>query len=73
MAHDYFHVIAGGAAGVVEWFKGSALRPLLDALDEAERKTFVARYQGALAEAYRTMPDGTVLLPFPRMFIVATR
>jgi len=69
----YFHVIAGGAAGVVEWFKGSALRPMLDALDQAERKTFVSRYQAAVAQAYRTMADGTVLLPFPRMFIVATR
>ena len=69
----YFHVIAGGAAGVVEWFKGSALRPLLDALDKAERAAFLARYQAAVAEAYRAMPDGTVLLPFPRMFIVATR
>jgi len=69
----YFHVIAGGAAGVVEWFKGSALRPLLDALDEAEREAYLGRYQAAVAEAYRTMPDGTVLLPFPRLFIVATR
>jgi trans-aconitate 2-methyltransferase len=69
----YFHVIAGGAAGVVEWFKGSALRPLLDALDEAERKSFLSRYQAEIGNAYRTMPDGTVLLPFPRMFIVATR
>jgi trans-aconitate 2-methyltransferase len=69
----YFHVIAGGAAGVVEWFKGSALRPLLDALDEAERMAFIARYQAEVGTAYRTMPDGTVLLPFPRMFIVATR
>lgn len=69
----YFHVITGGAAGVVEWFKGSALRPLLDALDEAERKAFLARYLANVGKAYRTMPDGTVLLPFPRMFIVATR
>jgi len=69
----YFHVIAGGAAGVVEWFKGSALRPLLDALDEAERTGFLSHYEAAVADAYRTMPDGTVLLPFPRMFIVATR
>jgi trans-aconitate 2-methyltransferase len=69
----YFHVIGGGAAGVVEWFKGSALRPLLDALDEAEREAFLARYQAAVAEAYRTMPDGTVLLPFPRLFMIATR
>jgi trans-aconitate 2-methyltransferase len=69
----YHHELAGGAAGVVEWFKGSALRPLLDALDDAERKAFLARYQAEVAKAYRTMPDGTVLLPFPRMFIVATR
>lgn len=69
----YFHVIAGGAAGVVEWFKGSALRPLLDALDEAERTAFIARYQAEVGKAYRTVPDGTVLLPFPRMFIAATR
>jgi trans-aconitate 2-methyltransferase len=69
----YFHVIAGGTAGVIEWFKGSALRPLLDALDEAEQSAFIARYQAALAEAYRTMPDGTVLLPFPRLFMIATR
>jgi trans-aconitate 2-methyltransferase len=69
----YFHVIPGGAAGVVEWFKGSALRPLLDALDETERKAFLARYQAAVAAAYRTTPDGTVLLPFPRLFIVARR
>jgi trans-aconitate 2-methyltransferase len=69
----YFHVIAGGTTGVVEWFKGSALRPLLDALDEAERQAFLARYQTEVGKAYRTMPDGAVLLPFPRMFIVATR
>lgn len=69
----YFHVIAGGAAGVVEWFKGSALRPLLDALDEAERGSFLSLYQAEVAKAYRTMPDSTVLLPFPRLFIVATR
>jgi trans-aconitate 2-methyltransferase len=69
----YYHVIAGGPAGVVEWFKGSALRPFLTALDEAEQASFLERYRTAVGGAYRTMPDGTVLLPFPRMFIVATR
>ena len=69
----YHHVLAGGAAGVVEWFKGSALRPFLTALDDAEQKAFLDRYQTDVAQAYSTMPDGTVLLPFPRMFIVATR
>ena len=69
----YHHVIAGGSAGVVEWFKGSALRPYLTHLDEAEQTAFVAHYQADIAQAYPTQPDGTVLLPFPRMFFVATR
>jgi trans-aconitate 2-methyltransferase len=69
----YHHVIAGGAAGVVEWFKGSALRPYLAALDEEEQKTFLKRYQAEVGTAYPALSDGTVLLPFPRLFFVATR
>jgi trans-aconitate 2-methyltransferase len=69
----YHHVLAGGAAAVVEWFKGSGLRPYLDALNEGERVSFLARYESAIAAAYPAFPDGTVLLPFPRLFIVATR
>lgn len=69
----YHHALAGGAAAVVEWFKGSGLRPFLAPLDEAEREAFLARYQEAVAGAYPAMPDGTVLLPFPRLFFVATR
>lgn len=69
----YFHVIAGGAAGVVEWFKGSALRPLIAVLDEAEQRAFIERYQTELAKAYPPLADGTVLLPFPRLFFVAVR
>jgi trans-aconitate 2-methyltransferase len=69
----YFHALTGGAGAVVEWFKGSGLRPFLDPLDEAERAAFLPRYQAAIAAAYPAFPDGTVLLPFPRLFIVATR
>ena len=69
----YHHPLAGGAGAVVEWFKGSALRPFLDRLDRPERPIFLARYQAALASAYPELPDGTVLLPFPRLFLVATR
>jgi trans-aconitate 2-methyltransferase len=68
-----YHHVLEGAAGVVEWFKGSALRPYLSALDQAERARFLERYQAAIAQAYPALVDGSVLLPFPRLFIVATR
>ena len=69
----YHHVIAGGAAGVVEWFKGSALRPLLGSLDADEQQAFLARYLAEIEQAYPALVDGSVLLPFPRLFFVATR
>jgi trans-aconitate 2-methyltransferase len=68
----YFHPLAGANA-VVEWFKGSGLRPFLAPLDDGERATYLAGYEAAVAKAYPAHPDGTVLLPFPRLFIVATR
>ena len=69
----YFHALPGGADAVVEWFKGSGLRPFLDALDEPQRVDYLARYREGIAQAYPASADGVVLLPFPRLFIVATR
>lgn len=69
----YYHPLRGGADAVVEWFKGSGLRPFLAALDDEERKDFLARYRAGVAAEYPALEDGTVLLPFPRLFIVATR
>ncbi|HSZ50424.1 MAG TPA: trans-aconitate 2-methyltransferase [Caulobacteraceae bacterium] len=68
----YHHLLAGPAA-VVEWFKGSGLRPFLAPLDEPQRAAFLERYEAAIAAAYPPSADGTVLLPFPRLFIVAVR
>ncbi len=69
----YHHVLAGGPDDVVEWFKGSGLRPFLAPLDAAETASFLTRYRAGIALAYPPMQDGSVLLPFPRLFIVATR
>ncbi|WP_434562279.1 trans-aconitate 2-methyltransferase [Pseudomonas sp. Z5-35] len=69
----YHHPLADGASGVVEWFKGSGLRPFLEPLDEAQREEYLRQYLAAIEQAYPALDDGSVLLPFPRLFIVATR
>jgi trans-aconitate 2-methyltransferase len=69
----YHHPLKGGHQAVVEWFKGSALRPYLAPLDEGEKAAYLAQYLEAISEAYPALADGTVLLPFPRLFVVARR
>lgn len=69
----YYHPLADGASGVVDWFKGSGLRPFLEPLDDAQRAHYLKQYQAAIEQAYPALSDGSVLLPFPRLFMVATR
>lgn len=68
----YHHPLAGIEA-IVEWFRGTGLRPFLAPLEPAERAEFLERYRSALAAAYLALLDGSILMPFPRLFLVATR
>jgi trans-aconitate 2-methyltransferase len=70
---EYLHVLPDAAA-IVEWYKGSGLRPFLDRLaDEGDRERFLAEYLEAVAAACPAQRDGRVLLPFRRLFLVAYR
>ena len=68
---EYLQVLEG-AHPVVEWTKGSALRPLLEALEEPDRSAFLADYTARVDRAYPRRPDGRTLFPFRRLFLVAT-
>jgi len=73
----YMHVLDGDNP-VVEWTKGTALKPLLDVLDEgagegATRAEFLADYGARIRAAYPPRTDGRTLFPFRRLFIVAVR
>lgn len=61
-----------GPDAVWNWVTGSVLRPVLAALDAADGRHFAARCKQRYAEAYPHDADGNVLLPFSRLFMVAT-
>jgi trans-aconitate 2-methyltransferase len=66
----YLHPLAGEDA-VVEWAAGSSLRPFLEPLDPAQRAAFRSAYAEVLRPHYPRRADGTTLLPFRRLFMIA--
>ena len=68
----YLHILDGDDP-VLSWTRGTALRPLMQALDSEDRAAFEAAYAARLREAYPRRVDGRTLFPFRRLFIVAQR
>jgi trans-aconitate 2-methyltransferase len=68
----YVHRLESPEA-IVAWVEGTGLRPYLAPLSPEERAQFRQRYLQAIAGAYPRRAWGGVLLPFPRLFIVAKR
>ena len=66
----YLHELSGENP-VAEWTKGTALKPLLDALEGDERRAFEAAYRARVAEAYPPATSGRTLFPFRRLFLIA--
>jgi trans-aconitate 2-methyltransferase len=65
----YLHVLEGEDA-VLDWMTGTALRPVLAALDDDAAAAFLGEYGQRLRTAYPQRDYGTVL-PFRRIFAVA--
>jgi trans-aconitate 2-methyltransferase len=64
----YLHVLHGEDP-VLEWMRGTGLRPLLAELSPRDAEEFAAAYAAKLREAYPPEPHGT-LFPFRRIFAV---
>ncbi|MGA5700661.1 trans-aconitate 2-methyltransferase [Peterkaempfera bronchialis] len=65
-----YHLLLPGEDPVLEWVKGTALRPVLGALRGGDREAFLDEYRALLRTAYPAGPHGTVF-PFRRIFVVA--
>ncbi|MET9692730.1 trans-aconitate 2-methyltransferase [Streptomyces sp. NPDC006514] len=69
-----YYQLLQGPDPVLDWVKGTALRPVLTALgdDRDAVDAFLAEYRDRLRAAYPTGPRGTVF-PFRRIFAVARK
>jgi len=68
---SYLHILPGENP-VLEWTKGTTLRPVLATLDAEQGAAFVREYGERVAAAYPPHPFGTIF-PFRRVFAVVRR
>jgi trans-aconitate 2-methyltransferase len=68
----YYHEMQN-VEGVLEWLRGTGLRPYLDALAPEEQQQLKRECLARFQQLFATRADGKVLLPYPRIFIVAAR
>ena len=72
-ATTYLQALTGPEA-VLEWMKGTALRPYLAALtEEVMRRAYLDALGARLSAAFPRRPDGVTLMPFPRLFLLARK
>jgi trans-aconitate 2-methyltransferase len=70
---EYLHVLKDAEA-IVEWIKGTGLRPYLQALDaDSVRQRFLREYLDGIRREYPARADGKVLFPFRRLFLIACK
>jgi trans-aconitate 2-methyltransferase len=69
---EYYHVM-NSVDDIIEWVKGTGLRPFLEPLTEDEQKEFISFYRDELLDYYQPQKDGKVVMPFRRLFAVCRR
>jgi trans-aconitate 2-methyltransferase len=65
--------VLDGKDPVVNFMRGTALRPFLSALPEREAAKFIEAFAERMAAAYPPQANGQTLFPFRRLFVVGQR
>lgn len=68
----YYHALHSHD-DIIEWYKGTGLRPYLGALSEEDGNRFTAQVKEALLQAYPLQKNGDVIFRFPRFFFTAQK
>jgi trans-aconitate 2-methyltransferase len=70
---EYIHILPR-AEDIIQWMRGTGLRPFLAALrNDDDRKRFETEVLARVKKSYSPQADGRVLFPFRRLFFIAYR
>jgi trans-aconitate 2-methyltransferase len=70
---EYYHIV-DSPQDIITWFRGTGLRPFLEALEtDNQREHFEQQVLEGYTRAYPPQPDGRVLFPFRRLFMLVYR
>ncbi|MGG7177425.1 methyltransferase domain-containing protein [Clostridium paraputrificum] len=56
---------------IIEWYRGTGLRPYLNSLSESKKELFEQEIFERVVEEYPVQKNGRVIFRFPRLFFVA--
>ena len=67
----YCHILKSHE-DIMEWYRGTGLRPYLNVLTEEKKKSFEEDIFNKVVEAYPKQKNGNIIFRFPRFFFIAT-
>lgn len=68
----YFHRLKSHE-DIMEWYRGTGLRPYLSVLPDTERPTFEREIFSRVVSAYPKQKNGEIIFRFPRFFFLAVK
>lgn len=68
----YFHSLPSYES-IIEWYKGTGLRPYLEQLSTNDQKAFLGDVMQCLKDTYTMQNNGEIIFRFPRLFFVAQK
>lgn len=68
----YYHRLPSHQA-ILEWYRGTGLRPYLACLSDDERQAFESEVLGEITHAYPAQCNGEIIFRFPRLFFLAQK
>lgn len=69
---SYCHIMPSHDS-IMEWYKGTGLRPYLSALNETDAKNFESEIYSKVVKAYPAQSNGEIIFRFPRFFFTAAK